>query len=166
VLPSLAVLDAHQLAAHVLNAASTGSAPKSSGLIGTLPLLLVFAAIAYFLLIRPQRKRAQQAQQTSTTLVPGVEVLTRHGQYARVVSVDDDGLTLEVAPGVHSRFVKEAVARVITPPEPEDYAGPPEAEMIPDEPAGGAGPVFPQPLDDEPGADGPGTTTHDGESGA
>lgn len=130
---SLAVL-AHHLSA----VGSTGSTPAAKGSIyGTLPLLLLFGAVAYFLFIRPSRRRAKQAQQTTTELAPGVEVLTRHGQYATVVSVDDDGIVLEVAPGVHSRFVREAIARVITPPEPEpepEYAGdePPAIEMIPD----------------------------------
>ncbi len=122
---------------------STGSTGSTNGLLSSLPLLIIFGLIFYFLLIRPQRRRAKQAQQTTSELVPGVEILTRHGQYATVVAVDEDGgLTLEVAPGVHSRFVKEAVARVITPQEPEFASdtpgGPPAIEMIPDSDGDGA----------------------------
>ena len=150
------------LASHLLAAGSSGSTTKgsSSSLLSTLPLLLIFGAIAYFLLIRPQRARAKRAQETTSTLQPGVEVLTRHGQYATIVSVDDDGLILEVAPGVHSRFVKEAVARVITPPDEE--TGPPDAEMIPDDEH--TGPPAIESIPDPDGSDAE-TTKHDGDSG-
>lgn len=153
----------HVVLAHlaaVLQAASTsptGSAsPKpSGGGYGTIIFLVLIAVVAYFLLIRPQRNRAKQAEQMRTDITPGVEVLTRHGQHATVTSVNEDGtLTLEIAPGVHSRFVKEAVARVLTPSEPEpenDVSGDvPDIENIhdPDEAPGGgteAGPTDHQP---------------------
>ena len=79
-----------------------------------LPLALMFA-IFYFLIIRPSRNRQRQAVQVQSSLSPGAEVMTTAGLFARVSSVEDDVVVLEVAPGVHSRYAKQAVLRVITP---------------------------------------------------
>ncbi|HEX2499317.1 MAG: preprotein translocase subunit YajC [Actinomycetes bacterium] len=79
-----------------------------------LPLALMFG-IFYFLIIRPARNRQRQAVQVQSSLSPGVEVMTTAGLFARVSSVEDDVVVLEVAPGVHSRYAKQAIMRVITP---------------------------------------------------
>lgn len=47
------------------------------------------------------------------SLRPGVRVMTTSGMYATVVAVDDDGVVLEIAPGVEARFVKQAVMQVV-----------------------------------------------------
>ncbi len=52
-------------------------------------------------------------------LVPGVEIMTTAGLFATVHEVTDDEVYLEVAPGVVQRYVKGAIAKVITPVEPE-----------------------------------------------
>ena len=78
--------------------------------------LLFFALILvafYFLIIRPQRTRARQAAQLQARLVPGVEIMTTAGMFGRVVEVHDDGLVLEVSPGVLVRFAKAAVGRIV-----------------------------------------------------
>ena len=78
--------------------------------------LLFFALILvafYFLIIRPQRTRARQAAQLQARLVPGVEIMTTAGMFGRVVEVNDDGLVLEVSPGVQVRFAKAAVGRIV-----------------------------------------------------
>ena len=78
--------------------------------------LLFFALILvafYFLIIRPQRTRARQAAQLQARLVPGVEIMTTAGLFGRVVEVHDDGLVLEVSPGVQVRFAKAAVGRIV-----------------------------------------------------
>jgi preprotein translocase subunit YajC len=78
--------------------------------------LLFFALILvafYFLIIRPQRTRARQAAQLQARLVPGVEIMTTAGMFGRVVEVNDDGLVLEVSPGVLVRFAKAAVGRIV-----------------------------------------------------
>ena len=78
--------------------------------------LLFFAVILvafYFLIIRPQRNRARQAAQLQARLVPGVEIMTTAGMFGRVVEVLDDGLVLEISPGVQVRFAKAAVGRIV-----------------------------------------------------
>ena len=64
--------------------------------------MLVFVGF-YFLMIRPQRRRQQQAAQKQNTVTPGAQVRTTAGMYATVVDVDGDDVVLEIAPGVDVR---------------------------------------------------------------
>jgi preprotein translocase subunit YajC len=93
-------------------AQSSGGGGGALGIL--LPLALMFG-IFYFLIIRPARNRQRQAVQVQGSLVPGAEVMTTAGLFARVSSVEDDVVVLEVAPGVYSRYAKQAILRVITP---------------------------------------------------
>jgi preprotein translocase subunit YajC len=101
---------------------------------GTLIFVAVLLVAGYLLLVRPARTRQRRAVQQRQGLEPGVEVTTTAGLLATVVAVDDDVVTLEIAPGVHARFVKGAIARVHQPVEEsiahEDSTG--------GEPTGGA----------------------------
>jgi preprotein translocase subunit YajC len=85
---------------------------SSSGPLNLL-LLLAIPVVFYFLLIRPQSKRRKEQLQMQNSLRPGVRVMTTSGMYATVVAVDDDGVVLEIAPGVEARFVKQAVMQVV-----------------------------------------------------
>jgi preprotein translocase subunit YajC len=115
-------------------------AAQSSGGGSFLPLLMIVLlfAVMYFMMIRPQQKRRREAQQMQSTLAPGAEVVTIGGLYGTVVETDAETVTLEAAPGVHVRYARPAIARVISSknevPEP---ASPPAAETItsPVEPA-------------------------------
>jgi preprotein translocase subunit YajC len=104
-------------------AAAQDAATKSnSSSIGTFVLFAVLIAGAYLLLVRPARARQRKAMETRQSLEPGAEVVTTAGLIASVVSIDDDTITLEIAPGVHSRFLKGAVARVNPPAVAEEPA--------------------------------------------
>ncbi|MFG1608963.1 preprotein translocase subunit YajC [Actinoplanes sp. NPDC049265] len=99
-----------------------------------LVLIVLLFAVMYFMMIRPQQKRRREAQAMQSTLGPGDEIVTIGGLHATVVSVDDDVVTVEIAPGVNARFARPAIARVVTsvgvPEEPE-----PEPEVpVADEP--------------------------------
>jgi preprotein translocase subunit YajC len=101
----------------VVLAASGGSSP-----IGLLfPVVLVVGF--YLLFMRPARMRQRKAAETRGNVEPGVEVVTTAGLIATVVSSDDETVTLEIAPGVQSKFLKQAIARVVTPPEPHSDLG-------------------------------------------
>jgi preprotein translocase subunit YajC len=87
--------------------------------------LLFFAVILvafYFLIIRPQRNRARQAAQLQARLVPGVEIMTTAGMFGRVTEVLDDGVVLEISPGVQVRFAKAAVGRIVDTEAADDVA--------------------------------------------
>lgn len=124
----------------VLDLAAGSTKSKSNPIASLIPLLLILA-VGYFLFLRPARMRQRKAMETRTGVAPGVEVTTTAGLIATVVAVDDeDGtVTLEVAPGVHSRYVKGAIARVNTPfeePPAEPPLDTPEAGSNDDSPPG------------------------------
>jgi preprotein translocase subunit YajC len=83
------------------------------------PLLLF--VVVYMLVILPQRRRRKQAASLQRAVEPGSKVLLTSGLYATVVEIDDDVIVVEPADGVHLRYAKAAVLRVIPDPVDTDY---------------------------------------------
>jgi preprotein translocase subunit YajC len=81
--------------------------------------LVLMVAIFYFLLIRPQQRRARQQRDLLASIAVGDEVVTIGGMFGRVMEMDDETVTLDVGSGTTIRFVKQAVARKFV-EEPED----------------------------------------------
>ena len=82
------------------------------GIVGLLPFLLIFVVL-YLFMIKPAKKRQQQAMETQNSLRPGMEVRTVAGLFARVSAVEDDAVILEIAPDVHCRYLKSAIVAVL-----------------------------------------------------
>lgn len=70
--------------------------------------------VMYFFMIRPQQKRRRAVEAMQANLGAGDEVVTVGGLFATVQSVDDDSVTLEIAPGVNARYARGAISKVIT----------------------------------------------------
>ena len=87
------------------------AASSSGGGYSLVIFLLLMGAVFYFLLIRPQQRRQRQQRSLIDSVEVGDEVMTIGGIYGTVRELDDDSVTLEVAPGVDIRFAKTAVAR-------------------------------------------------------
>lgn len=85
---------------------------KSNPLMTFLPLIVIVGAF-YFFLIRPQRNKQRQQLQMQKNLEPGTRVITTSGMYATVVEVNEDGVVLEIVPGVEAQFVAQAIMRVL-----------------------------------------------------
>lgn len=80
-----------------------------------LPTIIMFAllfGLMYFMFIRPQAKRRKEAESMQKSLGAGDQVITIGGLYGTVVSTDDESVTLEISPGVHARYARQAVGRV------------------------------------------------------
>lgn len=92
-------------------------------------LIVLLFGVMYFMMIRPQQKRRREAQAMQSSLGPGDEIVTIGGLHATVVEVDDDVVTVEIAPGVNARFARPAIARVVA---KQDAAE--EEEVVADEP--------------------------------
>ena len=75
------------------------------GLMGLLPLVLMFA-IFYFLLIRPQQKKAKQHKEMLSNLKKGDSIITTGGIYGRIVEVNDNSMNVEVADRVRIKVAK------------------------------------------------------------
>lgn len=72
------------------------------------PLLLIFG-VFYFLVIRPQAKKAKLHQQMLNELKTGDDVVTSGGVLGRITGIKDDEVTLQVQEGVRLRVLRSAV---------------------------------------------------------
>jgi preprotein translocase subunit YajC len=77
-----------------------------------LPLVLIFV-VFYFLLIRPQAKRAKEHKAMVAALGVGDEVATAGGILGKVTETGDQFLTLEVAEGVRVKIQRHTVTSVL-----------------------------------------------------
>lgn len=82
----------------------------SSGLISTLLFLVLFGAVFYFFLIRPERRRRQQHKELIDSLKRGDKVITIGGIVGTIKKVDKEHIWLEVEDGVILKLVKDSVA--------------------------------------------------------
>ena len=77
-----------------------------------LPLVLMFV-VMYFLMIRPQQKRAKEQRAMMDALAKGDEVVTAGGMLGRVVKVVDAYVTIEVATGTEITVQKSAITTLL-----------------------------------------------------
>lgn len=95
---------------------------QGGGAVGVLtslfPLILIFI-IFYFLLIRPQQKRAKEHKQMLDNLKKGDKVITSGGIYGVIESVGTNTVTLKIAENVKVKFGKGYIA-ALRPPSEED----------------------------------------------
>ncbi len=82
------------------------------GLLGLLPLVLIFV-LFYFLLIRPQQKRTKKHKEMVEALEVGDEVVTNGGTLGVIASVDANFIGLEVSDGVRIQVQRHAVAQIM-----------------------------------------------------
>lgn len=73
-----------------------------------LPLAAI-VVVFYFLLIRPQQKKAKEQREMLSNIKEGDSIITNGGMHARVISVQDDTLMIEIAPNVKVKVSREAV---------------------------------------------------------
>jgi preprotein translocase subunit YajC len=82
---------------------------------GTMTLLLMAGmfVVFYFLLIRPQQKRAKEHKALISALAKGDEVVTAGGTLGRVTDLNDNYVTVEIADGVNVKVQRQAVQTVL-----------------------------------------------------
>ncbi|MBS6063061.1 preprotein translocase subunit YajC [Criibacterium bergeronii] len=98
----------------MIKAYATSGAGSAGGGIGglLLPLVLMFA-LSYFLMIKPQKKKQQEAIQLKNSLKAGDTVILYSGLVGTIVAVDGEIITIECDPDkVRLNFQSYAVARV------------------------------------------------------
>ena len=91
-------------------AAPAGAAP--SPLPGVVMMVAVFA-IMYFLMIRPQMKRAKEHRDLVSKLAKGDEVITNGGIAGRIDELGDNFITVEIAEGVRVKLQRAAIVAVL-----------------------------------------------------
>ena len=77
-----------------------------------LPLVLIFV-VFYFLLIRPQQKRAKETRAMLEALQKGDEVITAGGLVGKVVKLTDQYAAVEIAPNVEINVQRSAISQLL-----------------------------------------------------
>ncbi|MCM2253122.1 preprotein translocase subunit YajC [Azoarcus sp. DD4] len=93
-------------------AASGAAQDPTGGLMGLLPLILMFVVL-WFLMIRPQMKRAKEHKSMVEALAKGDEVVTQGGVAGRVAEIGDNFVHLEVAEKTNILVQKQSIATVL-----------------------------------------------------
>jgi len=92
-------------------AAAAGGDMQSS-LMGMLPLVLMFVVL-WFVMIRPQMKKAKEHKAMIESLAKGDEVATAGGVLGKVAKLGDSFITLEISAGVEVQLQRSAVVQVL-----------------------------------------------------
>lgn len=94
------------------HAQTAGAADPSGGLMQLLPMILMFVVL-WFLMIRPQMKKAKEHKALLAALAKGDEVVTQGGILGRIVKVDESYVTVEIANGTEVVVQKPAIGLVL-----------------------------------------------------
>jgi preprotein translocase subunit YajC len=90
--------------------AGTGpSKPPANSIMMNLPMIVLFVALFYFLIIAPQKKSQKQQQEFQKGLARGDEVVTSSGILGKVAGLTDRVVILEVAPDIEIRVLRSQV---------------------------------------------------------
>ncbi len=76
----------------------------------TILMVIVVVAALYFLMIRPQRKRAKEQKEHMASLQPGSRVMTVHGIFGTIVHMGERQAIIEISPGVELTILKQAIS--------------------------------------------------------
>ena len=83
---------------------------------GSLIILVVFIAVMYFLMIRPQKKRDKQIQEMRSSLQVGDEIITIGGICGKIVKTKDETIVIQVgADKVKFEMMRWSVSQVVNP---------------------------------------------------
>jgi len=93
-------------------AMGTGGGGDAGGMSAFIPLILMFA-IFYFLLIRPQQKKAKQHKTLLSSLRKGDRIVTSGGLHGLITGVADDVVTIEIAPKIRVKVSRGSVAGIL-----------------------------------------------------
>ena len=92
--------------------AQAPAAGGDAGLMGFLPIILMFVLL-YFLMIRPQMKRAKEQKAMIEALQKGDEVITAGGLLGRITKLSEGYITLEIANNVEVQVQRPAISLVL-----------------------------------------------------
>ena len=85
---------------------------QQTGATGWLLIVLMFV-VFYFMLIRPQTKRAKQHREMVSALNEGDEIVTAGGVLGRITAINDQFVTLEIADGVRIKVQRHTIGTVM-----------------------------------------------------
>lgn len=98
-------------------AQAAGGAGGAAGIASFLPLVLIFV-IMYFLMIRPQQKRAKEHRAMVEALKKGDEIVTQGGLIGKISAVRENEIEVEIASGVKVRVIRSTVTGLVNRTQP------------------------------------------------
>ena len=93
-------------------AQSTGGGPFSGDLMAFLPMVAIFV-VFYFLLIRPQQKRAKETRAMLEALQKGDEVVTSGGVVGKISKISEGYAEVDIAPNVTITVQRSAISLML-----------------------------------------------------
>jgi preprotein translocase subunit YajC len=99
----------------LISQAFAQTAPTGAGgmdMLSLLPLVLMFVLL-YFLLLRPQMRRAKDQKQMIASLTKGDEVITGGGVLGRLTKISDNYVSVEIAPNVEITVQKASIQTLL-----------------------------------------------------
>lgn len=93
-------------------AEAAAAQPQGAGL-DFLIMVVLFFAIMYFMIIRPQSKRAKEHKKMIEELHKGDEVITQGGIMGKITNIGEEGMSLEISEGVEIKIQAAAVTAVL-----------------------------------------------------
>ena len=98
---------------NIINSAHAQAAGPADGGMSMLIMVALFFIIMYFMIIRPQNKRAKEHNKLIDSLSNGTEVVVSNGIMGKVVKIKDDIIDLEISNGVNVKVRKNSVTTVL-----------------------------------------------------
>lgn len=93
-------------------AQAAGGGPGGMDLLGLLPIALMFVVL-YFLMIRPQAKKAKEHRTMLAAVAKGDEVVAASGMLGKVTKVGEAYVSVEIAPNVEVQVQKPSIQLVL-----------------------------------------------------
>lgn len=93
--------------------APQGGDAGGGSLISTLIMFAAIFAIFYFMIIRPQQKRAKEREKLLSNIEKGDKIVTTGGVHATIVGIDEKTVLIEIAPNVKIKVERSAIGNVI-----------------------------------------------------
>lgn len=96
----------------ISDAMAEGAESSGADALGFIPLIIIFI-IFYFLIIRPQVKRAKEHKKLTESISKGDEVITGGGLLGKVIDVNDNFVSLEISEGTVVKVQRQSVSSLV-----------------------------------------------------
>ncbi len=93
--------------------APQGGEAGGGSLISTLIMFGAIFAIFYFMIIRPQQKRAKEREKLLSNIEKGDKIITSGGVHATIVGIEEKTVLIEIAPNVKIKIERSAIGSVV-----------------------------------------------------
>lgn len=97
----------------LLAMAPQGGEGGGGSLVSTLIMFGAIFAIFYFMIIRPQQKRAKEREKLLSNIEKGDKIITSGGVHATIVGIEEKTVLIEIAPNVKVKIERSAIGSVV-----------------------------------------------------